>query len=125
MIDCALSFTEETLGLEYSWQWSDMHSRDTVMKRAVIVGTILGCLVLFACGVTLSAFLLVTHWLAPAHASFQQELFFDYTKSEAVASAQFCPVLNGKVRWVLQLPPAAQTDALSPALPGRRCRSCS
>ncbi len=68
------------------------------MKRAVIVGTILGCLALFSCGVALSVFLLVTHWLAPAHARFQQELFFDYTKSEAVAGAQFCPGLEGKVR---------------------------
>ncbi len=62
------------------------------------MGAILGCVALFSCGVALSAFLLVTHWLAPAHARFQQELFFDYTKSEAVASAQFCPVLEGKVR---------------------------
>ena len=63
------------------------------------MGVILGCLVLFSCGVALSAFLLVTHWLTPAHARFQQELFFDYTKAEAVASAQMCPVLNGKVSW--------------------------
>jgi len=64
------------------------------------VGAILGCIVLFACGVALSTFLVVTHWLAPAHAHFQQELFFDYTKSEATASTQFCPTLNGKV-WGL------------------------
>lgn len=69
-----------------------------VMKRAAIVGAILGCLVLFSCGVALSSFLLMTHWLAPAHATFQQELFFDYTKAEAVASVQMCPVLDGKVR---------------------------
>lgn len=68
-----------------------------VMKRAVFVGAILGCIVLFACGVALSTFLVVTHWLAPAHAHFQQELFFDYTRSEATASTQFCPTLNGKV----------------------------
>ena len=68
------------------------------------MGVVLGCLVLFACGVTLSAGLLLTHWLAPAHAQFQQDLFFDYTKSEAVASAEFCPVLPGKVRLMQGLP---------------------
>ena len=62
------------------------------------MGAILGCVALFSCGVALSTFLLVTNWLAPAHARFQQELFFDYTKSEAVASAQFCPMLERKVR---------------------------
>ena len=84
------------------------------------MGTILGCLVLFACGVTLSAFLLVTHWLAPAHAHFQQELFFDYTKSEAVASAQLCPVVNGKVRWLLHLLPYCTDRCLEP----RTARLC-
>ena len=68
------------------------------MKRAVFVGAILGCLAMFACAAALCGFLLVTGWLAPAHASFQQELFFDYTKTEAVASAQFCPTLESKVR---------------------------
>lgn len=69
-----------------------------VMKKAVFVGAIVGCLVMFACGAALCTFLVVTNWLAPASASFQQELFFDYTKSEATASAQFCPVVGSKVR---------------------------
>ena len=71
------------------------------MKRAVFFGAILGCLVLFACGAGLCSFLLMTYWLAPTHVSFQRELFFDYTQSEAVASAQLCPAISTQVRKCL------------------------
>ena len=68
------------------------------MKKAAFFGAILGCLVMFACGAGLCCFLLMTYWLAPAQASFQRELFFDYTQTEAVATAQLCPAVSTQVR---------------------------
>ena len=68
------------------------------MKRAAFFGAILGCLVLFACGAGLCCFLLVTHWLAPVQVSFQRELFFDYTQTEAVADVQLCSAVPTQVK---------------------------
>ena len=69
------------------------------MKKAAFFGAILGCLVMFACGAGLCCFLLMTYWLAPMQASFQPELFFDYTQTEAVATAQLCPAVSTQV-WM-------------------------
>ena len=68
------------------------------MKKAAFFGAILGCLVMFACGAGLCCFLLMTYWLAPAQASFQRELFFDYTQTEAVATAQLCQAVSTQVQ---------------------------
>ena len=68
------------------------------MKKAAFFGAVLGCLVMFACGAGLCCFLLTTYWLAPAQASFQRELFFDYTQTEAVAVAHLCPAVPTQVR---------------------------
>ena len=76
-------------------------SNCAVMKKAAFFGAILGCLVMFACGAGLCCFLLMTYWLAPAQASFQRELFFDYTQTEAVATAQLCPAVSTQVQMEL------------------------
>jgi hypothetical protein len=61
------------------------------MKAAVILGTSLVCASIAASGFLLLVFLLLTRSLTPAAASFEKELFFDFTKPDAVASAAFCP----------------------------------
>jgi hypothetical protein len=60
------------------------------MKAAVLLGTSLVCAGISASGFAILVFLLLTRSLAPATAYFEKELFFDYTKPAAVASANFC-----------------------------------
>ncbi|KAK9907381.1 hypothetical protein WJX75_002552 [Coccomyxa subellipsoidea] len=62
----------------------------SVMKAAVLLGTSLVCAGISASGFAILVFLLLTRSLAPATAYFEKELFFDYTKPAAVASANFC-----------------------------------
>ena len=60
------------------------------MKAAVLLGTSLVCASISASGFAILMFMLLTRSLAPPTAYFEKELFFDYTKPAAVASANFC-----------------------------------
>ena len=75
----------------------------TVMKAAVLLGTSLVCASISASGFAILCLLLLTRSLAPPTAYFQKELFFDYTKPAAVASATFCqtpvPVKVRRTTW--------------------------
>lgn len=74
------------------------------MKAAVLLGSTLICATIAASGFSLLSFLLLTRTLAPATATYRTELFFDFTKADAVASAAFCPTpAVGKVEHSQQL----------------------
>lgn len=81
------------------------------MKAAVLLGSTLICASIAASGFFFLTFLLLTRTLTPAAASYRKELFFDFTKADAVASAAFCPALPvAKVAHqlpLLQLPSSA------------------
>lgn len=61
-----------------------------VMKTAFLLGISLVCACISASGFAILSFLLLTRSLAPPTAYFEKELYFDYTKPAAVASANFC-----------------------------------
>lgn len=61
------------------------------MKAAVVLGSTLICASISASGFFLLCFLLLSRTLAPAAATYRRELFFDFTKADAVASTAFCP----------------------------------
>lgn len=78
------------------------------MKAAVLLGSTLICASIAASGFFFLTFLLLTRTLTPAAASYRKELFFDFTKADAVASAAFCPVAKVAHQLpLLQLPSSA------------------
>ena len=79
--------------------------RHAVMRWAVLLGSSLVAACIAASGFMLLTGLVVTRSLSPAIASYERELFFDYTQPQAVAAATFAPMPSSPLKVCCCVPP--------------------
>jgi hypothetical protein len=68
------------------------------MKWALLLGSSLVAACIAASGFMLLTGLVVTRSLSPPIASYERELFFDYTQPQAVAAATFAPMPSSPLK---------------------------